>query len=62
VGTFFKTQMVKDSWTLLHEDPEGPLGFAQIYFKAQRFATITLSQHEDETHVTDVTISVEASQ
>lgn len=62
VDTFFKTQMGKAGWTLLHDSPEGPLGFAQVYFKKQRFATITLSQHQLDTHRTDVIISVEASQ
>lgn len=62
VDTFFKTQMGKSGWRLLHENPEGPMGFAQVYFKKQRFATITLTQHESDTHTTDVTISVEASQ
>ena len=62
LDTFFKTQMVADGWTLLHDDPEGPLGFTQVYFKAQRFVTITLSQHQSDTHTTDVTISVESAQ
>jgi hypothetical protein len=62
LDTFFKTQMGKSGWRLLHDDPEGPQGFAQVYFKKQRFATITLTQHESDTHTTDVTISVEASQ
>lgn len=61
LDTFFKTQMGKDHWTFLKDDPEGPLGFVQEYFKAQRFATITLSQHQADTHTTDVTISVETS-
>jgi hypothetical protein len=62
VDTFFKTQMGTGGWTMLGDDPEGPLGFAQTYFKAQRFATITLSQHASDTHSTDVTISVESAQ
>ena len=62
VDAFFKAQMGTGGWTMLSDDPEGPLGFAQTYFKAQRFATITLSQHASDTHSTDVTISVEAAQ
>jgi hypothetical protein len=62
LATFFKTQMGKSGWRLLHDTPEGPLGFAQVYFKKQRFATITLTQHESDTHTTDVTITVESSQ
>ncbi|HEY7350629.1 MAG TPA: hypothetical protein VH599_20130 [Ktedonobacterales bacterium] len=58
---FFKTQMGKNHWRLLHDNPEGPQGLVQEYFKAQRFATITLTQHESDTQTTDVTISVEAS-
>ncbi len=60
--TFFKTQMGKSGWLLLHDTPQGPLGYVQVYFKGVRTATITLSQHESDTHTTDVTISVEASQ
>lgn len=62
LDTFFKTQMGKDHWTFLRDDAEGPLGFVQEYFKAQRFATITLTQHQSDMHTTDVTISVETSQ
>ncbi|HEU5368311.1 MAG TPA: hypothetical protein VFU69_07600 [Ktedonobacterales bacterium] len=62
LATFFKTQMGKSGWRFLHDTPEGPMGFAQVYFKKQRFATITLTQHESDTHTTDVTISVESSQ
>ncbi len=62
LNAFFKTQMSKQKWRLLHVSAEGPLGLVQEYFKGQRFATITLTQHEADTHTTDVTISVEASQ
>lgn len=62
VDTFFTTQMPKSGWTLLHDDSEGPMAMVQQYFKAERFATISLSQHGSDTHSTDVTISVEASQ
>ncbi len=62
VDTFFKTQMVKSGWTLLHDNPEGPVAMVQQYFKKQRFATISLSQHGADTKTTDITITVEASQ
>jgi hypothetical protein len=60
LDAFFKTQMGNAGWTLLHDDTEGPQSFVQVYFKAQRFATITLSQ--SDAHTTDVTITVESSQ
>jgi hypothetical protein len=62
VAAFFKTQMVKSSWILLHDNQEGPLGFAQVYVKGLRTATITLSQHESNANATDVSITVETSQ
>jgi hypothetical protein len=62
VDAFFKTQMAKSGWKLLHDDPEGPAGMIQQYFKGLRFATITLSQHGTDTNTTDITITVEASQ
>ena len=61
VDAFFKTQMVKKGWTLLHDNPEGPGAMIQQYYHGQRFATISLSQHDTDTHTTDVTITVEAS-
>lgn len=62
VAAFFRTQMVKSGWNLLHDNQEGPLGFAQVYAKGVRTATITLTQHESNTNATDLTIAVEASQ
>jgi hypothetical protein len=62
LDTFFKTQMGKSGWTLLHDTPEGVQGVVQQYFKALRFATITLTQSGSDAHSTDVTISVESSQ
>ncbi|HLW00742.1 MAG TPA: hypothetical protein VKT82_18940 [Ktedonobacterales bacterium] len=62
VDAFFKTQMAKSGWTLLHDNPEGPLAQVQQYFKKQRFATISLSQHGSDAKTTDVTITVESSQ
>src|SRR5690348_8270441 len=62
VDTFFKTQMGARSWTFLNERQEGPLAMVQTYFQNQDFATITLSQHDQDPHTTDFTISVETSQ
>jgi hypothetical protein len=62
VDAFFKTQMVKSGWTLLHESPEGPVAMVQQYFKGQRFATISISQHGSDVNTTDITITVEYSQ
>ena len=58
---YFKTQMGKNGWTFLAETPEGPNALVQTYFKAQSFATITLGQHNQDAHTTDVTITVEMS-
>jgi hypothetical protein len=62
VDSFFKTQMSAKGWAFLNESQEGPLAMVQTYFQNQAFATITLSQHEQDTHSTDITISVEISQ
>lgn len=62
VGSFFKTQMGAKGWTFLNERQEGPLAMVQTYFQNQEFATITLSQHDQDPHSTDFTISVETSQ
>jgi len=61
LDTFFKTQMKKSGWTLLKDNPEGPQALVQEYFHAQRFATLTLSQHDSDAHTTDVTVTVESS-
>jgi hypothetical protein len=61
VETFFKTQMGSKGWTFLNQSSEGPQAVVQTYFKGQSFATITLSQHNQDTHSTDFTISVESS-
>lgn len=62
VDSYFKTQMGARSWTFLNETQEGPLAMVQTYFHNQTFATIALSQHEQDPHTTDFTISVEISQ
>lgn len=62
VDDFFKTQMGARGWTFLNERQEGPLAMVQTYFQNQTFATITLSQHDQDPHSTDFTISVETSQ
>lgn len=62
VASFFKTQLGKAGWKLLHDNQEGPQGFAQVYVKGLRTATITMTQHDSNAHATDVTIAVENSQ
>ena len=62
VDSFFKAQMSRKGWTFLNESQEGPLAMVQTYFQNQNFATISLSQHEQDPHTTDFTISVETSQ
>lgn len=62
VDDYFKAQMGTRGWTFLNEVPEGPLAMVQTYFQGQTFATISLSQHEQDPHTTDFTISVETSQ
>jgi hypothetical protein len=62
VDSYFKAQMGARGWTFLNEVPEGPLAMVQTYFQGQNFATISLSQHEQDPHTTDFTISVEISQ
>ena len=62
VDAYFKAQMGPRGWTFLNEMQEGPLAMVQTYFQNQNFATISLSQHEQDPHTTDFTISVETSQ
>ncbi len=59
---FFRNQMGASGWTLLKEVPEGPGAFGQEYFKGQRFATIILTQHGNDTQTTDIHITIEVSQ
>ncbi len=61
VDAFFKTQMARKGWTLLHDDAEGPVAMVQQYFKGERFATISLSQQGPDANITDFTITVESS-
>ncbi len=61
VDEFFKHQMGQSGWTLLNDAPEGPNAMVQTYFKRLSFATITLSQHNQDPRTTDITIAVETS-
>jgi hypothetical protein len=62
LDTYFKAQMGKAGWRMLKDDPEGPQAEVQEYFKKEKFATISLSQDDAQTHTTVATIAVEVSQ